>query len=165
MNIVGDQTGMKTLTESIGFFAQAVKKSREQIDIHKLVVKKFPTSTIEVGQIEDGGTVFLCDGVKLNETKNYKIYYDKVMKKVLIRPYIKIFRGKKPPVEVYTYQCYRLNLQQILEMLNTFVDNKKISELPEATRAAFGALFNSESEAKEDFLMSLSHEGGLGITT
>jgi hypothetical protein len=154
---------MKTLAESINGLNKAVKENREKIDIHKLVVKKFPNSTIEVAQIEDGSQVFLCDGVKPNEAKNHRVYYDRVMKKVLIRPYIKIPRGKKPHIEVYTYQCFKLNLQQILEMLNAFVDNKKIVDLPEVTKTAFGSIFLSESEAKTDFLTSLAHEASLNI--
>lgn len=49
---------MKTLAESIDGLNKAVKENREKIDIHKLVVKKFPNSTIEVAQIEDGSQVF-----------------------------------------------------------------------------------------------------------
>lgn len=73
------------------------------------------------------------------------------MKKVLIRPYVKIPRGKKPHVEVYTYQCYKLNFQQILEMLNAFVDNKKIVDLPEATRTAFGSIFFLNQKQRQIF--------------
>ncbi len=154
---------MKTLAESIDGLNKTVKENKEKIDIHKLVVKRFPNSTIEVAQIEDGSQVFLCDGIKPSEVKNHKVYYDKVLKKVLVRPYIKIARGKKPHVEVYTYQCFKINLQQILEMLNGFMDGKKIADLPEATRSAFGSIFLSESEAKTDFLTSLAHEASLSI--
>lgn len=147
----------KSIQESIEFLEEKRRKTRDEIDLRKLIVKKFPNAVTILDRIEDGSLCYICDGVNPSNSTGVKFIYHPVHNYFLIRPFLLISR-KKAFTKLFSPNAYKVSRSQVLEALNLYGSGKKIAELPKSYQSLFGAIFSNENEQKIDTAFQIASE-------
>lgn len=147
----------RSIQESIALLENKRRRARDEIDLRKMVIKKFPNSSITIDQIDDGTLVMLCDAVNPSNSTGIHYVYHPIHNYYIIRPYITVSR-KKSFTKIFSPNAYKVGRMLILEALNTFGTDKKCMDLPESYHGLFGTLFNSKEELKNDTAFTIASE-------